>query len=283
MFNYFLYRFAQFLVVHLPQRAAYGLAVFVSDLHCWLSPRERRWVANNLRIILNSDQDLPSHTREIFRNFSKYLVDFLRMGKINKGNLEDFITVENLHYIDAELKKGRGAIIVSAHMGNWELGGVAMSLLGYPVLVVALEHHSRVVTKFFNNQRNMQGVEVPSFKNAGKRCLEALKDNKVVALVSDRDFSKTGIVAKFFGKDTLFPKGPAVFCRRLNTAIVPGFVVRQDDGRFKLIFNPPIEPIITENEERDHQEITQKCARAIEDYVRRYPDQWSVFREFWIQ
>ena len=283
MFNYFLYRFAQFLVTHLSKRMAYALAIFLSDIHFWLSHRERRWVRNNLRIITQSEEDLHRQSREVFRNFGRYLVDFLRMARINKNNLPDFITVENIHHIDNELKKGNGVIVISAHMGNWELGGVAMALLGYPVLVVALEHHSQQVTDFFNAQRNMQGVEVASLKNAGKRCWEALKENKFIALVADRDFSKTGIVVKFFGKDTLTPKGPAVFSRRLKSAIVPAFVVRQGDGRFKLIFENPIYPSITEDEERDYNEITQRYVMVIEDYVRRFPLQWTIFREFWIK
>lgn len=283
MINYLLYKLGQFLVLHLPLKASYGLAVFISDLHCWLSPRERRWVGNNLKIILNSQGDLSNYTREVFRNFGKYLVDFFRMAKINKNNLEDFIAVENIHHIDNELKKGNGVIVISAHMGNWELGGVAMAVLGYPVLVVALEHHSQEVTNLFNGQRNIHGVEVATLKNAGRKCWEALKENKFIALVADRDFSKTGIIAKFFGKDTLIPKGPAVFCRRLKTAIVPGFVVRQTDNRFKLIFEKPVYPSITEDEERDYNEITQRYVMVIEDYVRRFPLQWTIFREFWIK
>jgi len=283
MFSYFLYRFAQFLVIHLPLKFRYGLADFISDLHAWFSPRERRWVRNNLRVILNSEKNLDHMAREVFKNFGRYLADFLRTPLLNKNNLGDYINVENVHYIDQELKKGKGAIIISAHMGNWEWGGVAMAVKGYPVMVVALEHKSNLVNNFFITQRAIQGVQVTNLKNAGKKCLEALKNNQLIALVADRDFSPAGVVAKFFGRDMLIPKGPAVFSRRHNTAIVPGFVVRQEDGRFKLIFEKPIYPEVTENEEEDIKNTTQKYVKEIEWYVRKYPTQWLVFREFWLK
>lgn len=236
-----------------------------------------------MRIITGSDENLHFYSQEVFRNFGKYLTDFLRTPTLNRNNLQDYIVLENLGFIDEELKVGNGVILISAHMGNWELGGMGMAAAGYRVLVVALEHKSSRVNEFFIRQRTKQGVEVATLKNAGKKCWEALKDNKSVALVADRDFSGNGIAVKFFNKDTLIPRGPAVFSRRNNTAIVPAFVVRQPDDRFKLIFEPPIKPVITDNEEDDIRAITQRIAKAIEEYVRRYPTQWLVFREFWIK
>jgi len=283
MFNYILYRIAQWLVLTLPRRMSYALAVFLSDLHFWFSPRERRWVRNNLKAILGSEQNLHFLNRQVFWNFGKYLVDFLRTPHLDRSNMQNFIELENLHFIDEELKIGNGVIVISAHLGNWELGGMGMAAAGYRVLVAALEHKDSRVNDFFIKQRTMQGVEVATLKNAGKKCWEALKANKFVALVADRDFSGTGIAVKFFGKDTLIPKGPAVFSRRNKTAIVPAFVIRQPDDRFKLIFEPPIKPIITNNEENDIKEMAQRYADAIEGYVRRYPTQWLVFREFWIK
>lgn len=232
---------------------------------------------------MNSDEKLHFYSREVFRNFGKYLVDFLRTPALNRNNFKDYIRLENPSYIDEELKAQNGVIVISAHMGNWELGGMGMAAAGYRILVVVLEHKDSRVNNFFIRQRTMQGVEVATLKNAGKKCWEALKDNKSVALVADRDFSGNGVVVKFFGKDTLIPRGPAVFSRRNNTAIVPAFVVRQPDDSFKLIFEPSIKPVITDNEEDDIKEITQRVAKAIEEYVRRYPTQWLVFREFWIR
>ncbi|MDP3142853.1 MAG: lysophospholipid acyltransferase family protein [Candidatus Omnitrophota bacterium] len=283
MFNYLLYRFAQFLVSHLPKKMAYALAISLSDIHFRLSHRERRWVRNNLKIIMNTQENLHFYSREVFRNFGKYLADFLRTPVLSQNNFKDYIELVNLVYVDEELKNGKGVILISAHMGNWELGGMGMAAAGYRVLVAALEHKDSRVNDFFIKQRTMQGVEVATLKNAGKKCWEALKDNKAVALVADRDFSGNGVVVKFFGKDTLIPQGPAVFSRRNNTAIVPAFVVRQPDDKFKLIFEPPIKPVITGSEEDDIREITQRVAKAIEEYVRRYPTQWLVFREFWVK
>lgn len=269
------------MILCFPRMLSYRLAVFLADLHYLLFPRDRREVRNNLRQILGQDSDIGGLARQVFRNFGMYLVDFFYLARMNKNNLKDFVSLENLQYVDDEFKKGRGVICVTAHLGNWELGGVAMAIAGYPVLVVALEHKSASVNSFFNSQRTKQGVVVSSIKNAGRKCLEALKHNYFIALASDRDFSKSGISVDFLGKPTLIPRGPAVFARRTRAAIVPAFVIRQQDNRFKLIFEKPIAARITGDEEVDILQMTQDYVRVIEDYVRRYPAQWLVFREFW--
>ncbi|MFZ5800101.1 MAG: lysophospholipid acyltransferase family protein [Candidatus Omnitrophota bacterium] len=281
MINYLIYRLGQFLVLSLPRTLSYRLAIFLSDLHYLFYPRDRQAVRNNLQQVLGEYADIEGLVRQVFRNFGMYLVDFFRMAKMGKANFRDSVTLENIEYVENELKKGKGVICVTAHLGNWELGGVAMALAGYPVLAVALEHKSALVNNFFNAQRIQQGVAVATLKSAGRKCLEALKQNHFVALVVDRDFSRNGILVELFGKKTLIPKGPAIFARRTGAAIIPGFVVRQDDHRFKVIFEKPLAARITDKEEEDILLITQDYMRVVEDYVRRYPSQWLIFREFW--
>jgi KDO2-lipid IV(A) lauroyltransferase len=85
----------------------------------------------------------------------------------------------------------------------------------------------------------------------------------------------------FFGRKAMIPKGPASLSRRLGSAIVPCFMIREPDDTFRLIMDPPILPDLHEDEETSIKKLTEKCTSVIESYVRRYPTQWYIFREMW--
>jgi KDO2-lipid IV(A) lauroyltransferase len=217
------------------------------------------------------------------RNFAKYLVDFFRFAKIDKAYIEKNVKVENLHYFDEALAKGRGAIALTAHLGNWELGGVMIALLKYPVWAVALEHKNKRVNDFFNFQRESKGLKVIPFGKAVKLCLEALKNKGVLALVGDRDFSEKGIVVDFFGKPTFFPAGAAVFSLKTGAPIVPGFMLRNGDDTLTLRLEEPIKFSPSGNTNKDIKDLILKYKIIIENYIRRFPEQWYMFKRFWIE
>ncbi|MBI4972429.1 MAG: lysophospholipid acyltransferase family protein [Candidatus Omnitrophica bacterium] len=285
MLNYFLYRLGQFIALHLPLKLGYKIAVFVSNLHYLLVDKDRERVAANLKSIF------PEKTRDqiakiritMFRNFAKYLVDFFRFEKLDKEYIRKNIKIENLHYLDEALSKGRGVITLSAHLGNWELGGVVVALLGYPFWAVVLPHKYKKVDNFFNQQRESKGVKVIPLPRAVRTSLGILKENKIVALVGDRDFKERGMVLDFLGRPTILPIGPAAFSLRTGAIIVPVFMLRNGDDSFTLSFEKPIEFIGTGNNEKDKIELINRYKVIIEDYIRRFPDQWYMFRRFWVQ
>jgi len=283
MFNYTLYRIVKFLALYLPLRLIYAMAVFLSDLHFLISRTDRRIVIGNLNAIFQNQKESVRLARDVFRYFGKYLVDFFRTEKLNKDNIRKIVKFENLEVVDKALEQKRGVIIVSAHLGNWELGGIALSILGYPCNAIVLPHKHEKVNRFFNRQREFSGEKIIPLGNAARGCIECLNNNELIALVGDRDFTPGGIVEDFFGRKALIPKGPAGFSRKTGSPIIPGFVLRQKDDSFKFVFEEPIEPVRTNNKEEDLHNLTKKFLRVIEDYIKRYPSQWSMFREFWLK
>lgn len=278
MMGYFFYKVAYFIAMRLSWRAGYRVATFLSLLKYHLSPRDRRAVVGNLMRILPASQqaEINQYAKESFVHFGKYLFEFFRFSLLTKENLSSFIRMEGLKHIERALEKGRGVIILTAHIGNWELGGVAMSLLGYPFVAVALPHRHRKVDAFFNFQRQRLGaVVIPSLGPAVRRIYDALKHNKMIALVGDRDFANTGKRMEFLGATKIIPRGPAVLALKTGAAIVPAFVIRQKDDTSILEF---LEPIDCPQEENA---ILAACTRVIEKKIRQYPDQWLMFREFW--
>lgn len=279
MVNYILYRIGQFIALHLPLKLAYLLAVFVSDLHYIFADKDRRAVKENLKVIFpeKTGRQIRQIRVRMFRNFAKYLVDFFRFQEIDLEYIKRNVKIENINYLEQGLAYGKGVIILSAHIGNWEMGGVAAALSGYPLWVVALPHKNKKVNDFFNFQRESKGVKVIPVGKAARACLNLLKENKIIALVGDRDFSEKGVEVDFFGKPTLLPEGPAAFSSKTGAAIVPGFVVRNNDDSFTLRFEEPIY-----NTAHDPEGLIKQYKSIIEDYIRRYPQQWHMFRRFWI-
>ncbi|MDD5156303.1 MAG: lysophospholipid acyltransferase family protein [Candidatus Omnitrophica bacterium] len=284
MLIYFFYKFARFLALHLPLKAGYKIAVFISDFRYIFTPRDRINVAGNLSAIFpdKSKKEIESIQIEIFRNFAKYLVDFFRFSELDAGYIKKNIKLENLDYLDEALSKGRGAIVLSAHLGNWELGGAVLALLGYHFWGVALMHKCKKINDFFNFQRQSKGVKVIPLGNAVRQCLEVLGKNEIVALIGDRDFSEKGIVADFFNKPTFFPPGPAAFCLKTGSPIVPVFMLRNRDDTFTLKVEKPIEFPPSGDKNKDMLKLINRYKLIIENYIRAYPGQWYMFRRFWI-
>jgi len=243
MLNYTLYRLGQFLALHLPTRYAYALAIFVADLHYAFAFADRRAVKRNLKAIFPDmpNKDIRVIRWNMHRNFAKYLVDFFRFEKIDAQYIKKNIRVQNLEYFDQALSKGKGVIVLTAHLGNWELGGVVIALSGYPFSVVAQPHKHKKVNEFFNFQRESKGIRVIPLGRAVRACLNLLAENKMVALVGDRDFTEKGAVLDFFGKPAFFPEGPAAFALKTGAVIVPGFMVRNSDDTYDLRIEKPIE------------------------------------------
>lgn len=284
MFKYYLYKFGQFCVTRLPLKWSYRIASLVSDMQYLLSFRDRRVIVNNLRQILPfPHQDEHKLARRVFRNFGKYLVEFFWMAKgLTKEYINQNIKIQNIHYIDEVLKEKKGGIVLAAHVGNWEMGAVVISMLGYPLVVVALPHKERPVNDLFNYQREARGVTVIQTNGAIRRCVQALKENKLVGLLADRDFSKNGIAMNFLGRPTMIPRGPAAFSLKTGAPIIPTFFVRHN-STLTLIVEKPLLPAKGMNEMEATRFLMAQYVNIIEQKIREYPTQWLMFREFWVK
>jgi KDO2-lipid IV(A) lauroyltransferase len=285
MLKYYLYKFGQILAGCFSLKAAYRIAVFLSDLKYLCSPRDRRAVQENLRVICGPDLDLRPIVRSVFRNFGKYLVEFFRMPAFTKEFIRKNAVVENQHLLDEALKQGKGVIIITAHIGNWELGGFALGRMGYPLTAIALPHKERSVNELFNQQRAEGGVTVVPASSAIRRCIRTLKENGIVALLADRDFSATGIPMLFFGKKTMIPRGAAMFAYRTGAIVLPMFLTRVAGEKFRISIEEPLD-LPKDRHEMNEKEFTNRFmaqqVAVLERKIKEDPSQWLLFRRFWI-
>ena len=285
MLQYLLYNIGMWLALRLPLKLSYKIASIIAFLQYGLCFRDRRAVISNLRVILNTEDKvlLVSTAKLVFINFAKYLVDFFRFSIIGQGYIAKFIMVEGREYIDEAFKQGKGVIALTAHIGNWELAGIVTALLGYPVNAIALSHKDSRVNNLFIRQRQSKGVKVIPLGIGVRRCFTALRNNELIGLVGDRDFTQGGIVVEFLGKDVRVPKGPAMFALKAGAIIIPTFTIRERDDSYRMVYQKPLEYTVTGNMEADLKTVTKKCINVIEDIIRQYPEQWFAFREFWTE
>ncbi len=269
----------------LPHTFAYRVSVFLTGFKYIICAGERKAMRKNLEVILGENHPgVKKYPKQIYANFGKYLVDFFRAEKIDRKFIDKFVKIENLEYMDQALKKGKGAIGLTAHLGNWELSAQILARLGYKINAIALTHtHSRI-DDFFSRQRQLTGINVIPVGVSVRRCFSALRKNEIVGILGDRDFSgENGIFIDFFNRSLLAPLGPAVLSLRTGAAIVPAFVIRdeKDERYFRYIFTEPIYPEHSADEQKDIKHLTSKYIKVIEKFVRLYPQQWFVFHEFW--
>ena len=284
MFKYCLYKFGLFLLKRLPAPLSCQFGLFISDLQYVCSFRDRRAVTNNLRKICPPGTDVSPLAREVFRNFGRYLIEFFQMNEmVDDRFIKKKVTLQGIKNLDDVLARGKGGIMITAHLGNWELGAVLLSVMGYSVMAVALPHKERPVNDLFNAQREAKGVTVVPTNGAMIQCIEQLRNNGLVALVADRDFSPNGIRMEFLGCQTLIPKGTAIFSLKTGAPIVPIFLIRNADGTFHLVCDEPIyPPLKTADILREDMlsGLIRRYLSAIEEKIRAYPSQWLMFREF---
>ncbi|MCX5693934.1 MAG: lysophospholipid acyltransferase family protein [Candidatus Omnitrophica bacterium] len=285
MFNYYIYRFGQFLALSLPLKLVYFLASILAQLFYFLACVDRHAVIANLRIIFpeKTDIQLQKISKMVFQNFAKYLADFFRFEKLDRQYIDKNIKLENLHYFDEALAKGKGVVVLTAHLGNWELGGVVIAQLGYPFWAVALPHKNKKVNDFFDAQRNGKGVKVVAMGKAIRSCISEIRKNHMVALVGDRDFTGKGVIIDFFGKPMHFPEGPAALSLMTGASIVPGFMLRNPDNSFTLRIEKPIDFLPTGDKAKDLVNLIGVYRNIFQDYIRKYPEQWYIFRRFWVE
>lgn len=284
MILYLLYRVGVFFALVLPLRFSYAMACLFADGFYYISARDRKAVMDNLNIIMSGSKDektLRKMARHVFRNFAKYLVDFFRFQKIDEGYVKRFVRLEGEKNLKAALAMGKGVIALSAHIGNWEMGGSALSMAGYPLSAVVLTHQNRMINNFFTRQRLKGKVRPIEIGATLKSCYKILRSNNLLALLGDRDFTKSGLVLDFFGRPAQIPRGPAAFSYRIGSAILPTFMIRQPDDTFTLFMEEPILPDPSETEDAAIVNLTKKYLSVIESYIRAYPTQWHVFRNIW--
>ena len=267
----------------IPRHFAYWLALRLSDLYFFFERRGRAAVIANLRQVMAftgrhpTERELRLTARTTFQFFGKYLVDFFRFQRLDEADIRRLVTIENPGYIEQAYQAGKGVIAVTAHLGNWEIGGAVLAGMGYPLNVVALRQPSAKLNDFFQKHRRKRGMVVMPLGASVKRLIGALRKKEFVALLADRDYSNHKDFTPLCGVPACLPQGAAWLAAKTGAVVLPGFVLRKEDDTFLMKMYPPIVPVAGMSQET----IQVKISKALEDAISAYPHQWFMFQKVW--
>jgi KDO2-lipid IV(A) lauroyltransferase len=282
---FLLYKLGSLLTHLLPLPLIYRFADFLADLNFLVNTRSRRAVLANLaHVFAGAPPPSPPRrvARQVFRNFARNIVDFLRLPRLDREALEREVQVQGWEWVDQARAGGRGVIFLSLHLGNWEWAGAFFALEGIHMKAVALEHGAGRVTRFFSERREAKGIEVLPLSGSTFAMLEWLRAGGAVGMIGDRDYAHQGIEAHFFGSPVVMPRAYASLALKTGAAIVFCAVVREGKG-FRLHIEPPIlvAPFEALPVELRVRALVEHCLRLFETAIRRNPEQWSVFVPLW--
>lgn len=282
---YPLLRAGSALAGGLPRGVSYWLASVLSGIAFVVMPDKRRGAGENLSRVIRKPPESPevrALVRQMFRSYALYWADFFGLNGRIRGKVHEIVRTEGIEHLKEALRGGRGALLVTAHLGNWDMGGAALVETGeLPELSAIVEPVTqRASEKTVTSMRERRGIKViPLGRPFG--IARALRRNEVVLVVGERLIDGDGIEVKFFGEKTLFPRGAAYWSAKLGAPIVPGFCIRQPDGTFVSHIEAPLAPAVEEDGEFDEAAHTQQLADIIEKYIARYPEQWCMLQPIW--
>ncbi len=271
-----LYKFLKFLFRHLiPERLRYPLARLVARLVCLLNAKRRRVLEANLAPIVGPAK-AAALAPELLGNFSMTAVDFF----CPRTNLAREIQEENASIVEKSYRRYKKVIIVTAHIGNWELGMTYLIHKGFSMAGVYAPYREDEVVRWIMGHRNPDVEWIPAARGAAEACVSALERGRLLAMAADIPFGEKGHRVKICGAFTHLPLGPWAIAVRARAVVVPGFVLRSSPGRYRIIFHDPILPL--EGSLRRQMETMQDVYRAyLESYLKTTPEQWGCLQLFW--
>jgi KDO2-lipid IV(A) lauroyltransferase len=261
----------------LPPGVAFLLGETFAGAFYLLSPARRRVIRQNLTVALGSERtDLWRLGFKLMLNFGRGVAETLMLPHMSPEDLAHMIAVSGKDRIDHVRDSRRGLILVTAHIGSWEVGGAALAAMGYSMITVAGIQFTPTLSPYTKRIKQDLGIDVVSYRSGARRIVRALSKGGIAALHVDGDQFVGGVEVEFFGRRTRLPSGPAALAVRTGAAILPAFAVRTGKSGIRVFIE---DEIFTGD--NDEAAITRRIVAVVEDYIRRYPDQWCVFRPIW--
>jgi len=237
-------------------------------------PRLRRTAAKNLEIAGIADQGV---IEGMFRSIARMLAAFARFPRITRDTVHHLIRYEGLDNFKNALARGRGVLVATAHLGNWELSAFAHALMTAPMYVVVRPLDNLRVDAMVEHRRALSGNHIISKREAAREILRALKGGDAVGILIDQNTAiEEGVFVDFFGTEACAGSGFAKLAHHSGAAVVPGYALwSESEGKYVLRFDPEIAM------SGDVVVDTQRIHTHLETVIRRHPDQYLWIHRRW--
>jgi len=281
---YWGYSVAWFVVRHLPAKLVYGLANNFADMIYKRSGKQiSRLRLNYARVHPEySEAQLETLVRDGMRSYMRYWADTFRLPSWSADKIKRDVVVENQHFLTDPVDQGRGCVVSLPHAGNWDHAGAYFCSLGYKVVTVAEHLEPEKLFRKFLAYREAVGMEV---LDASARSLgtlsQRLRAGGLVALVADRDLSRSGVNVDFFGYPSRMPVGPAVLSIQTGAPLITAFV-SYEPHKIRIVFQKEID-IPTEGSAAEKaQKMIQVCADRFAEHIFDKTVDWHMLQRIWI-
>ncbi len=263
----------------LPRGLSRVIADTVARLSLRRSPSVEKIMRENFTIATGfTGEKLDALVHENFRCYARMLADyFLCIGRDTGRTNALMETTEGWQHLAAAQAKGRGIILVTGHLGHWELGGILLSLRGLNMTVITLPEPTDALTAWRSACRRRLGIGTiavgPGHDFAFVEMLRTLRNNGCLAMLVDRPYAGTGTAVRQFGHETQYSTAAAMLSHHTGATVIPAFVLRQPNHDYRAITCPPV-PMAIGPLRETLQENTQRIADVFAVLIRQHPDQW---------
>jgi KDO2-lipid IV(A) lauroyltransferase len=277
---YLLFKLWIFWARHLSSESLgfYGEKLGTIALHLLRKPRKT--ALNNLHLALGSEkseEEIKQICLDSFKNIGRDMMENSRYLEFRDSYSKTLVRLEGKEYLDKALKQGKGAIALTAHLGNFPLMCVRLANEGYPLSIVNRFSKNLKIVKLITSVTDTFGLELIPLKppmTCVARCFKALKENRILMVHIDLNAPVTEAWVDFFGYLVPTFKGPVVFSLRTGAPILPMFTIRNPDSHHKIIIHPPFGLNTTGNSQQDITSNIAQLTKIVEATVREYPEQW---------
>jgi KDO2-lipid IV(A) lauroyltransferase len=269
----------------MPRRLARAFAIGIGGVVYLLHFRLREVGMRNLEMALpeKSEVERARILRGVFTSLGRQLAELCQFPKYTKDNVENVVVYDGLENYQRAYARGKGVLFLTAHFGGWELSAFAHSLHGHWLHVVMRPMDNEYLDRMLQGYRTMHGNKVVPKDDFVRGLLAAMKAGETVGILMDTNMTPPqGVFVDFFGIPACTASGLARIALRTDAAVVPGFTIWDEAlGKYRLRFDPAVELARTGDLEADIVANTQKFTKVIEDYVRKYPEQWLWVHRRW--
>ena len=282
-----VFRIALGFFAALPLRVALRVGACLGELFYLFDARDRRVAMFNLGMAF-PDKSEAEHRRILrasCRNLGRTAAEFCHLRKLDAGDVSEYVSFADRNAWEQAIARAAqtGAVILTAHFGNWELLAYVHGLLGHPVTLVHRPMRNVLFDQAITRIRAASGTRAIRKRAAAKEALRTLHQHGLVAIPADQNqVHSFGVFVDFFGVPACTTPGPARLAMLTGAPVIPVFLAREGEGpRHHVELLPDVEMISTGDREADIRTNTQRCTAVIEEMIRRFPEQWIWFHKRW--
>jgi len=285
---YWLFRLTILLTRPLPLWLGYRIAAAVAEVCYHFFQRQRRGLNQNMAVVLDSNDpaEVDRHARRAFRNFGKFVIDFIHFPSITRDEVRKRLVFTQWTELDDAVNAGKGVIMPTIHLGVWDLGAAALAAYEYPVNGIVDSFRYDKLDKLVHDSRRRLGMNVITRDQAGPSLIRRVRRGEILAILIDVQPEGQTVDVTFMGRHATVSAIPARLALATGATVVPAVVVRGPERDtlirpFIDVRGSRYEP--TGDQGHDVQRLTQLIMASLERMMETYTDQWLLFHPLWLE